>query len=382
MYLRTIAVFASVSFAIMTVSCASGDDITKAKEDDITKAKEEARNVLNGFRFGRERLRSGVVNVNGRRRFLSKKNPLDSESDLSLFIAFEFPDRFRFDRKEQHFDSKVTGIIGGRYARSSEYALVLGLQNPMVSVVRASDPPPRNVRVLDPRVVGLCNLTELESDIGFSKLMDFFDGIDVVSCIGSGGKFDCRWLFANSSVACDITFEQQGDDYLPVHFEQRYGIIADAGREASEVCDVKWQRISEVNVPIWMKIVHREGLTIGPMKSRREYELNFDWTSVNEKVPDDLFTVEGFKQVVAANREALVPRGMIGADEDGTFVVDNRMDKAVLLEKPTKKGVDTTRLESSFGLGRVVVLAINGIVLLVVIFVAIKASRPRSKLKK
>jgi hypothetical protein len=164
---------------------------------------------------------------------------------------------------------------------------------------------------IDVTAVGLCYYTELTGGRTAEKALDFF------------GRMKRVQVVLDKSIAV-LTYDADlpgpartqlawwidtTDDYVPVRYQVR--LIPPSGEsEVNQEIETSWGRMNQMLVPLRSVCrVWRKGGVITSVEDMR-----FTWKSVNEKVPDELFTTENLQ----------LPKG--------TYILDTRLGQPILEE--------------------------------------------------
>ncbi len=274
--------------------------------------------VIRGIKNEREQLRSGIFEAHG--RVVHENQTFGHfEGEVELICAFDYDaDWFRFDRSEDVLDSSPgrdalqasseshprsktdTGVsypkrkMGGKYARTptSTVEYLAGDQSAVAKPVGTA--PAGSIRPFDVRVVGLCTLGGLELNTGFDKWYKSCEAHKPESAVAEGnGIYRLTWFYENRSIKA-INWISEKEAFSPVRFEMyQYGVLPDGSTgttEPSHESVVTWKKVSGVFVPEKFTAVFR-----GQPGHLDSYELAVEWKSVNQVVPEILFTREGFE---------------------------------------------------------------------------------------
>ncbi len=318
----------------------SGSLFLPGVEEHSRETAQLSRYIWSGMRDHRERLQRGVFHANGRKVFVDPDWG-QLEEEVSIFCAFDQgKSSIRFDRLEReksvtvrpgikpghsgaHWDTTPSGgkslKIGGKVLRwqlgGKAAAIGSGESIPLV----------HQVHPFDVRTLGLTFWQDLEDGVPLQTYLSVYSKIPNEVVAEGDGVYRLGWTEGGSAATFRRTLwldETKG--FSPIRFEYRpqpaHGMVQ-KGNGYSIISEVTWTRIAELWVPKTFRIEERF-----MSKRMRSYELAFTWESVNQSIPDDLFTVEGLG----------LPAG--------TRLVDTRLHKPIVVgavgEDPFVETVD------------------------------------------
>ncbi|MDA1053650.1 MAG: hypothetical protein O3C40_24645 [Planctomycetota bacterium] len=287
--------------------------------------------VFSGMTAEREKLRSGVFRASGvrRDRFSSGVH----EADWDIFGAFDQGgEYYRFDQYlplqrndglPQDSMPEMADLLDRdamRFVRTPDRKLFWYARNQDLAIYpldRESDP---ILKAFDVRALGLAGPISMDAGRTYQTMVQTFlsrdapvverlaNRVTTISYVVMGGELrETLWID-----------EKRG--YVPFRTELRIN-IPDFPRSASfpdtehyeQEIEVGWDNRGGTWVPI----------SVSANTKTISLELAFDWESVNQPVPADLFTPEGLK----------VP--------DHTLMIDHRLGEAIVLgnmQGPLPKG--------------------------------------------
>jgi len=147
--------------------------------------------------------------------------------------------------------------------------------------------PPQPATPFDVRCLGL--VFDLDTNVNYLEQCRSISEAKVVE-ITQEAKGICRilWEMDQPGTFVSAWFDQQ-QGYSPIRVEVRVGNLADLPSTPLQRAETTWTNISGVWVP---GAFLSEFFTLnGELESKTE--LGFEWESVNERVPEKLFTAAG-----------------------------------------------------------------------------------------
>lgn len=305
--------------------------------------------IVQGMLYQREQLRSGVYRAHGRKVDDDPRWP-GIDGDVTIYCAFDLDEpRLRFDRVEPSlsatdFDARpdeVHDIVDGntalpstfatelvslewRYVRTADRSLVWCTDWPVVQVKRPDESPPSGVAPFDVRALGLAYWMDFVKGYQFEELVESYKAETPVEIVRiPEAVFRATWIRGGTRTVVWIDSEQ-GVSPIRLEVSERLPAATEDGSgnwsQPKLVSDVTWQAINGVWVPRTFSI---EELHLAPRVMK--YELTFDWESVNQDIPDEVFSEEGLE----------LP--------ERTVTVDDRLGEPVvtgLLAAPQAPGVE------------------------------------------
>lgn len=335
-----------VAFCIAFVTAEGGRPPAHAEQRGSVD-EQLAKFVIAGLKSNKESLRSGVFTANGS---LVRGVPSvdDIAGEVQIYCAFDF-DRglFRFERKEpQRKTLEVDAAFVKRMeenvltpeeiaqwrtrsaAQGQHYVTAKYIETPKSTVHWRSGSPRmvsvhgtdkralgiQNTKAFDVRNLGLAMTMSQENLIPYEKLIAAYGRYTIVEArMVSDTQRLISWVLgttqsAKISLLIDVT---QGFSPVRLELSER----DDDGRwnEPKLWNDLSWIRVSGVWVPKTYSFESRNGL---PRVDSSK--LDFTWESVNEKLPDKMFSAEGLEE------------------SKQSFVMDVRLgvDKAITVSRP------------------------------------------------
>lgn len=265
---------------------------------------------VSGLSDARDRLRSGVVRATS-----TKTKGQENTAEVEYFLAFDFDKEWlRFDRRE--------GTRETKYARNSKESLlyVEGSRGVVKRNVDAAITVP-DARPFDIRKVGI-----FKEGTFFSKKYAAVGYDEYVARIAENercqvasepsGTYRLTWSNKRDPVEYRRSIwvdPEQGFSPIKTETIATFPIDGELTSRVDSTGDITWSEINEVWVPI-------EWIECRPPHQHR-FKINFDWKSVNEKVDEELFTIEGFKL------------------DDGTLVVNDRLGDPIVESRIGDRGM-------------------------------------------
>ncbi|HEX7376913.1 MAG TPA: hypothetical protein VF278_07360 [Pirellulales bacterium] len=310
-----VALCSSIVFGVDCVlSAAAIDDGTLRG----AAAAERAKFLMTGLRDARERLRKGVVRVHGTKRENAyNQKPLAGE--LTQFYAFDNDSGLlRYERKEPRRSFVATPIdkpaIPQRGVRPTEdLALnriywrcprksVQYTAGDTVLAICAEDADAPIYSAFDVRAVGLHYLEDYQRQTRFEEIVDTFMRFpaEQVSDVGDG-VYRIEWSLGDRGHHRRTLWIDRSHGFTPTRMELRDRLphLPDdhPWKPPYAVTEATWTLISDVWVPKTYKIAdgpEDSEAALGHHPSIR-YEHTFEWESVNEPLPPDLFEVKSLE---------------------------------------------------------------------------------------
>lgn len=299
---------------LIILSCAMRT--TAATEDDVRCAEY----VLLGIEEGRQRLRSGAYRATGRLE-VDWPNGVAYQGDMEIFCAFNHDENaLRFDRS-----LPIQMELGPGEASEEElrkgYRVVpfrsklIRLQDAQrlwttlsggVQIKRPDETLEQDARPLDVAALGLMITADFLRGVTFRQIMETLRKDPVAACQEEGdGIYKVEWLYGPFRRAIWVNAQQGFTAFRTECGEQTDGNWT---RTAPTACDVTWKELGGVWVPT--ALVLREPFAEGKFQ---QYDLAFDWMSVNQPVAERYFGIDDFNAPV------------------GTLVVDSRLGDPVVV---------------------------------------------------
>lgn len=299
-----------------------------------------AKFVIAGLKSNRESLRSGVFTANG---FLVQGVPSmdDITGEVQIYCAFDF-DRglFRFERKEPQRKivevdaaflkrmeenalrpEEIAQLRTRSAAQGQHYVTAKYIETPKSTVHWRSGSPRmvsvhgtdkralgiQNTKAFDVRNLGLAMSLNLENLTPYEKLIAAYDKYSIVEArMVSDTQRLISWVFGPDqtlkiTLLIDVT---QGFSPVRLEFSER----DNDGKwgQPNLWNDLTWIRVSGVWVPKTHSFENRNGLP-----RLDSSKLDFTWESVNEKLPDKMFSAEGLEE----SKESFVMDVRLGVDK-------------------------------------------------------------------
>ena len=349
----------------------------------IASSPDDARITLRGAIDQRERLRSGVVRIHGRRvKALQDGAPF--ESDVKIRYEFDFhasllridwdepvrelllegdakgaADKFKESMKsgQMKTDARVS-----KYVHTPQYSLYWMSNNERVINQRAPEAKQYlHLQRFDIRALGFMGVYDFDNGTGFDEVSQYLTeqkivAFDTTNVPGNGSVDRITWLYGPSEVLKREVFIDREHGYTPLHFaiRQRLELGVDAWEESPiESIDVTWSKNSDVWVP----------LTYAQRRVRdknvvAELNLSFDWDSVNSPLDPKDFTYQELHPTVKAQ------------------VVSDQLGKQVLVGYSYPKGqtplLDMSRSQSTMSSWRAWLLYGNILVITVILLLLLR----------
>jgi hypothetical protein len=286
-----------------------------------------------GFKDGRDRLHSGVYRARGRKVDDSAETG-KLEGPVDIFCAFDYRNELlRFDRvevdrvfpvgaEEGQKTAWVAEPVGGKYARTPKksFHVAHGDKNPSITVHDPQYSPLTGVQPIDIRTLGLCYANDLESSFQETYKSLTLQAPDEIGK-DAKGMYRLRIEY-DEGLAQYVVWLDEAKGFVPVRMERAERNEPGERWEQRCVSEVSWVEKGQAWVPKSYRIVDQ----IVPGRTMT-YELAFDWESVNEPIPEKLFTPEGFglpKGALIINEELSKPfiEGVIGGGPVRAILAD------------------------------------------------------------
>jgi hypothetical protein len=282
--------------------------------------------VWEGMKDHRQRLRSGVLKMNGR-MLDHQPGAWKLDGDVAIFIAFdEGGRRLRFDRSEPVLDPETRGsgearqmTGGGRYVRLPDrsYSYVNG---ELITETREPDETiSTEIRPFDVRGLGLYYWLDLaEGGVYYDEIVGNWEKVQPDRTVDEGdGLYRVEWTLADGALR-RLLWIDESRGFAPVRFELLYRDESAEGgwSEPKVVSETSWEQSGDAWIPASYRLEDFQGAP-----RHRLYELAIRWESVNEPVAPPLFTLEGLeldRGIVLVDRRLgrPIPVGEIGAGHE------------------------------------------------------------------
>lgn len=262
--------------------------------------------TLTGFHDSRQRLKTGVCVVQGRKVEIEPAYGR-LEGTVQLFIAFDHEAGLtRFDRTEpirvapdgRRVPLPQTGwVVGteiGKYVKTPDRSLTWINDDPKnttkgaVVIRRPEAAPYKQASPFDIRIVGVGNMILYEKN---RQLDALFAGLKSRAEEARVQQLDSsltRLVFPSEIAETRIDFDESRQ-FVPVRCEvYEFGRDRMLAAKPSFESTTEWVKVSGVWVPAGLKLRYE----INP-KQEISYDLTFDWQRVNVPLPADLFQPRG-----------------------------------------------------------------------------------------
>lgn len=279
--------------------------------------------LMTGVRDSRERLRQGVAHGTGHHSSLYDDGT-KLNFDIKFFFAFDWENGlFRCEREEPRI-SRMRGLQTSKdiYFRMPGRSVQHNTRWGEIQILREDFGIRRTLHAFDLRAVGLLYQDSYQDQMPFSEVLDLFimhqpqDAVDE----GAGVYRVCwvlddvvrRTIWLNRNEGFSVTRLEVSDRRVPPM------PLGDDGWPLPFVInEATWAQVNNVWVPKTFRIHDRTGLDDSTTFWRYDHE--FDWKSVNEPLPKDLFDIDklGAKKgtlVVNYQRKAPIVERVIGVD--------------------------------------------------------------------
>ena len=260
---------------------------------------QSAEFVLAGYQDGRERLRSGAYKCRGTK---VEDDPALGrlEGPVEISGAFDYDaNRIRSDRKEPvrvrkpksaaaPAGSWEIGYEGGTFIKTPQRTVRWLLIDQTAAVVGpATFEPPPQIAPLDIRILGTCTYGNIVNKTPFPEHVRYL-GVAASGKVTRTSPTQQTLSWAEKIDESELTFDEAAG-FSPVRYEVRFLRRGDNPRpEAFVFSTARWERRNGVWVPSHVFV--RDGGKPGRVTS---YDLTFEWESVNERLPPEVFSVSG-----------------------------------------------------------------------------------------
>jgi len=270
---------------------------------------------LQGWKEGRDRLRCGVFTARGRHFSRGSGGYPDLDAPLEVFCAFDY-DRnlFRYDAQKRVRMSTGDPVVAAkraragrgfddrdvteRFARGPRQSITwCSINAHRVGLFAPSFSPRVKITAdLDVRIVGLALWHSVISGVRYADVGELLTKWDIEQVADEGdARYRCVWIHLDNRVKEEtrrIVWFDEGQGFAPVRSELRVARRATAQFAATEFVEQEseatWSQINGVWVPRTFSIRPFRRPTEGH-GFRERLDLTFDWSSVNERVDDQLF---------------------------------------------------------------------------------------------
>lgn len=303
------------------VDVGEADAIIAAPAQGDAGREEGARTVdfiMAGLRNEREKFKSGECRFDGSLAFVFPKQPESSFSGpMKGRLAIE-GDKLRFDLTKPSYvvdpstirtsakktEGRATakmmkGTLTKLFADNLEKLTFWRSDNPLMTITRSGKEDRKLSEYTDIRVITLYDPISLRKCRTMAEILDIFFkagyGYSTMNKAAKKGK-DGRWeLTWDSKVKNEATkytlIVNEARGYTPEEFRcesKLDGAPAPAADWFLEwINQTRWDQIGGV----WVPVHHEHRQVLGPMSAYSEtYIYDYHWDSVNQDVPDDVFT--------------------------------------------------------------------------------------------
>ncbi len=277
-------------------------------------ASELARFALDGFRDSRQRLRSGVFRVTGRREHwrITDIETLARETlqceDFEQFCAFDFDRQlFRLDHLGTSAEPPRDEMpSGGKYVRTKDYSIHWIIGSRQANYFQPERRAIESMMIFDIRLVGFTNMgTLMFRDVDWEKWKQVVDsrGSRIRDAGMLGSLYNLAWFSPESRVGGVVSVDaNQG--FSPVRNELfltdgktgKIAVLEEMGvPPLREVHLATWMEKNGIWVPTSLAADIESYSTHVDRRTARRYELAFQWESVNEPLDEKLFDWAGMK---------------------------------------------------------------------------------------
>lgn len=282
--------------------------------------KESAKLQLQGMKDSRDRLVSGTFKATGRKQVLTSSGSFVMNDPVKYFCSFDYPaGLLRFDRDMPvvRLDpatqkSPVIDREKGIYIRTPKHSFCWTSEQPD-TLFRASSSakPAPPATPFDVRSLGLA--FDLDRNVTFAQQYRMASEAKLVEVAEEAkGIYRTVWEMQDPGTFVTVWFdEQQG--HSPIRTEVRVGELGNLPANPLQRAETTWVNISGIWVPktFLSKYFDNKG------KLESKMELAFEWESVNQPVPEKVFTAAGTglppeTPIVSYGRGKRISLGTIG----------------------------------------------------------------------
>ena len=366
---------AAIALAVSAYPVNTVCSLEKDSPDGVT-----SEFVLKGMRSHRQRLLRGEVLITGMKES-EYADGRSQEADVEMTVAFDFEKNLvRFDRREPADASGMQSADMARsfYWRTKTEAAIAKVNNqgekPTLEIHPADYVPVRPWhRPFDVRAVGVYYWPNFRSGTPLEQILEgFMTTTPVETTETSDGIYCLVWEFNDRQRRTLWVDGNRG--FTPAKM-----VIQDKGTPIGEDWDanpvlaneVSWKEVDGVWVPDTFKIQKRtvrvERSAQGELRTAGEnsmsYMLAFEWKSVNQPLPEELFSYREHEL------------------EDGSYVVDYRSGEPVVVEligaEPTHRGgqEDARKHDAGWAMSRVMVVFGSVLILLAIAMLLLRGAR-------
>lgn len=293
--------------------------------------------VLAGLRNCIESVHSGVFRARGRFEEVDRKKagaPV-FETNTEIFCAFDVSSRrWRFDRDELPTGNlNTTGKADHlKYVRTQTAVVTWHERQGMLLTLPPDAPTPNaELKLFDPRLLGIINVAELELGADYDLLINqLYLDPEMVNLTEFRSETPtlhrATWVIGKFQNMVRVWIDANLG-FAPVRredFERDLSVGAPKWSDSpNSVSELTWEKKSDA----WVARTFSIWRTSSSRKA--SYALTFDWQSVNEPVDDLLFSADGL----------VVPKGTMLVDmSTGTSVVTGLVGSDVFAPpEPPKK---------------------------------------------
>lgn len=268
---------------------------------------EQAVFALTALKDSRERLIAGIVRASGRAQSGDYLRTID------FYNAFDVPaGNYRIDQTETVLngpnDPALLRGVTIRYARN-EKSSTFSKARSSVTIDRPERQPDPAFKTFDVRAIGILLYADFSLGTSFEELISHLMSQEITGFNRDAvGLCKITWEFGESRELQRMLWLDASRGYSPVRQETRYRKSEqDAWSGVKILSETTWREIDGAWVPQTYVLEDRFNVRV------KKYELAFDWESINEPVPEEVFSWEGFDLPI------------------GTAIVDNRLGTPIQL---------------------------------------------------
>ncbi len=305
--------------ALIVAACTGGGGGVVSLQQDAAPPNPDWQFVLAGIESNRRQIRSGEVEIEGRTAIDGKQF---GDEPAHLYLAFDAKrKRWRLDRDEpgwlhdpkgpstedpKHsgarvFEANILGRISKKYFRTEDVAAFWWVGN---GVTIGLAPPDKkglaeNVKLFDPRALGLYMFVSFESGQLLDATLEFWrDWPFQVEVVPGERVWKCtaQKTSAQGAVVEWQMIVEPDAGFAINRLTCRWAFVEEPSQfREHQVVEARWEKQKET----WVPVSHRISMSLldntpqPKVKEVKEWKLK--WARVNEELPDELFSVEGFK---------------------------------------------------------------------------------------
>jgi hypothetical protein len=270
--------------------------------------------ALTGLKDSFDPLRTGEYRARGKVEDCISEEELGTTLEVEFHCWFDFDaQKVRMDRTDKSDSEDEVAVY--KFSRTPDGNLFWNSRGRNLAIKRP-EPANKNSKsfqpVFDVRAMGFCDHANLSTD--FQRAFAWFLSEPAKEAsVDSGQAYQLKWHRKGTPYAKTMWLDG-ARGFVPIRYEEKGPLEA----EPRLVTQMTWSEVAGVPVPDSFQFTQRIG-----GKRRVTYHLAFEWESVNQDIPDEVFTWESFELPVGAYVKDL----RLGQDNAITVAYIGRTDR-------------------------------------------------------